>query len=150
MEDKPKIMTTKAVGEWSAPMLITAKMGEFDVVLDEPAYVGGTNKGASPMDYVTAALIGCAGITLSVVAKQMDFSFTAARFEAEGDIDLRGFAGMPGVCRHFCDFRGKFYVKTNESQERLDMVKDQVENRCPVFNLLHDAGVQTSIEWIKE
>lgn len=147
---KPKVTTVKARGSWHAPMQVEGKAGEFDVTMDEPEFLGGTNTGPSPMELVASALIGCAGITLTFVAREMDFKFNGATFEAEGDIDLRGFMGEPGVCRHFCAFRGTFVIDTEESRERLDEVRDQVESRCPVFNMFADAGVQSEIEWRKK
>lgn len=147
---KPNILTTHASGEWAAPKMIKGTAGKFDIVMDQSQPLGGTDLGPSPMDMVTAALVGCTGITLPVIAKQMDFSFESAHFEAEGEIDVRGFYGQPGICKHFCSFRGTFVIETQESEERLREIAAMLEDRCPVFNLLHDAGVKTEIEWKKK
>lgn len=144
-------MTFQAKGTWEAPMTVTTTIRNFDpVVMDEPQPFGGADKGASPMEYVTAALIGCIGITLSVVSREKEFKFSNVTMEMEGQLDLRGFMGMPGVCRHFCDLHGTVVLETEESEERINEVKELVENRCPVSNLLTDAGVAANIIWKKK
>jgi uncharacterized OsmC-like protein len=131
-------------------MSVECKVGDFNFMMDKPGKAGGADKGPAPMDMVTAALIGCAGITLSIVAKQVDFTFTNAYFEAEGSVDPRGFMGIPGVCKHFCDFKGRFVIESSDSDDKFNEVVRQLESRCPVFSLLHDAGVNTKIEWVKK
>lgn len=151
MEKKsPYIFNARAAGTWGAPKMVKGTAGRFDIIMDQPESIGGTDLGPSPLEIVTAALVGCAGITFGVIAKQMDFSFSGIELEADGDVDIRGFMGQPGVCRHFCNFRGTFVVETEESEERLQEVAAQVENRCPVFCLLQDAGVKMEIEWKKK
>lgn len=151
MEKKgPNILNARAAGTWYAPKMVKGTAGKFDVIMDHSQDLGGTDMGPSPLEMVTAALIGCAGLTLGAIAKQMNFSFAGAEFEADGDVDIRGFMGQPGICRHFCNFCGTLVIETEESEERLQELAEQIENRCPVFNLLHDAGVKTEIKWKKK
>jgi uncharacterized OsmC-like protein len=41
-------------------------------------------------------------------------------------------------------------IRTNETPERIEKLKKNVEQRCPVSNLIRDAGVDLTIEWIIE
>ena len=41
-------------------------------------------------------------------------------------------------------------IQTNESAERIEKLKKNVEQRCPVSNLIRDAGVDLTIEWVVE
>lgn len=147
---QPMTKTIKVTASWKPPLVIEGDADGLPISMDQPERLGGTDTAPGPLQFVVSALVGCAGQTLALIARQTGFSYTAARFEAEGDIDLRGFMGEVGVCRHFCDFRGKFVVKTEESQERFEEIVALVEDRCPVYNLLHDAGVQTNIAWKRE
>lgn len=40
-------------------------------------------------------------------------------------------------------------VDTDESDEALMRLKEEVERRCPLFNLLEDAGVDVESIWSK-
>jgi len=39
-------------------------------------------------------------------------------------------------------------IQTNEPAERIEKLKKNVEQRCPVSNLIRDAGVDLHIEWV--
>ena len=148
--DKPVMKTVRASGDWTAPVRVDAKAGNYPgFVMDQPEAAGGTGKGPNPMELLLAALVGCEVVTMVQVAREMEFQFSGFHCEVEGDMDLRGFMGAPGVCRYYCGLRGTVTVETDESQERLDMVRDQVESRCPVYTLLEDAGVPMDLTWHK-
>jgi len=40
-------------------------------------------------------------------------------------------------------------VRTHESEARLREVVEETEARCPVFNLIRDAGVKIETAWIR-
>lgn len=148
--DQPIMKRVKASGVWSAPIRVEAKAGEFSgIVMDQPPAAGGTGTGPNPMELLLASLIGCQAVTLKQVARELDFKFSGFYSEIEGDMDLRGFMGVEGVCPYYCGLQGSVTVETEESQERLELVRTQVEERCPVHRLLADAGVPMNIEWRK-
>ena len=41
-------------------------------------------------------------------------------------------------------------VTTDESEQRLAEVVEETEARCPVFNLITDAGVKTEMVWVRK
>lgn len=41
-------------------------------------------------------------------------------------------------------------VATQESAERLQVVVEETESRCPVLNLLRDAEVDLQMEWVRD
>ena len=48
---------------------------------------------------------------------------------------------MRGVTQHFKIVRLEIHVKTNETAERLKEIVTETELRCPVYNLIQNAGV---------
>ena len=40
-------------------------------------------------------------------------------------------------------------VTTDETPERLAEVVEETEARCPVYNLLNDAGVNLEVQWVR-
>jgi len=45
------------------PTKIIAKVGDFEIIVDEPSELGGTNEGPNPGEYLLIALAGCLSIT---------------------------------------------------------------------------------------
>lgn len=95
------------------------------------------------------ALCGCESVTFNRTAAEMGFSYEKIEFEAEYTIDIRGRMGVRGVVPHFQTIRVEAIVTTSESEERLAEVVEETETRCPVFNLVSDAGVKTEMRWIR-
>ncbi len=115
---------------------------------DEPIAHGGTGEGPSPLQTVLGALCGCEAVTFSRTAADLDFEYAGIDFEAEFTIDIRGRLGNENVRPHFQTIRVQATVSSDESEERLAEVVEETERRCPVFNLVTDAGVKTEMLWI--
>jgi uncharacterized OsmC-like protein len=58
--------------------------------------------------------------------------------------------GQPGVRQHFQIVRVEAVVETNDSDEALASVVEETERRCPVFNLIRDAGVLLEVRWLRK
>lgn len=132
-------------------MMAIIDCGEYgQMVTDEPIAHGGTGEGPSPLQAVLGALCGCESVTFHRTSKDMDFSYEGIEFEAAFTIDIRGRLGMREVRPHFQTVKMEATVRTNESQERLAEVVEETEGRCPVYNLLEDAGVNLETRWIRQ
>ena len=123
--------------------------GLASLTLDEPVKHGGGGQGPSPLQGVLGSLCGCEAVTFSRTAKEKDFSYNGLEFEAEFTIDIRGRMGVRSVVPHFKTVRVQVYVKTNEDEVRLLEVVKETEARCPVFNLIKDAGVEIECVWVR-
>lgn len=115
---------------------------------DEPDTLGGTNSGPSPLETVLAALVGCDGVIIHGVAKAMGFAYTGVDFDCSGQVDLRGPKGVPGIRPYFEKIRMSIVVHTDETPQRFEQLKKNVEFRCPVMNLMRAASVELSVDWI--
>ncbi len=117
---------------------------------DEPIEHGGTGEGPSPLQTVLGALCGCEAVTFRRTATEMDFDYEGISFEAEYTIDIRGRMGRRDVRPHFQTIRVQAVVTTAETEERLHEVVEETEARCPVFNLVSDAGVNLEMSWVRK
>ena len=79
----------------------------------------------------------------------MEFDYKGIEYEAAFTIDIRGRLGVRGVAPHFQTVKVEARVSTEESEERLSEVVEETEARCPVFNLIKDAGVRINMVWIR-
>lgn len=133
----------------NASLRTVVDIGEHGTfVLDEPVEHGGTGTGPAPLKAVIGALCGCEAVTFHRAAAESGFSYDALDFDASFTIDVRGKDGDRSVRPHFQSVRVRAVVATQESPERLQAVVEETEARCPVLNLLRDAGVDLQMEWV--
>lgn len=127
------------------------RVRDFDpVYTDEPASLGGTNTAPSPLETVLVALVGCDGVIIHGVAKAMGFAYRAVEFECRSQIDVRGPKGVPGIRPYFEKAELDIILYTDEPSDRVEILKTNVEFRCPVMNLLSAAKVDMQVTWVKK
>ena len=123
--------------------------GSGTITFDEPAAHGGTGLGPTPLQGVLAALCACEAVTFGRTSAEMGFDYSGIDFKAAFTIDIRGRSGMREVVPHFRTLKVEARVATAESQERLQEAVEETEARCPVFNLVTDAGVRIEMVWLR-
>lgn len=124
--------------------------GEYgSFTFDEPSAHGGSDLGPSPLQGVLGALCGCEAVTFGRTAQDMSFAYSGIQFDAAFTIDIRGRQGMRGVVPHFQSVKVEARVTTAESETRLAEIVEETEARCPVYNLVKDAGVRIDMVWIR-
>jgi uncharacterized OsmC-like protein len=117
------------------------------MVTDEPVRSGGSGTGLTPLETVLGALCGSTGATLATVAREAGFGYDGATFEASFTLDPRGPAAQPGARTYFRTVRVEIQVRAARPGPRLADVARATEQRCPVRNLLADAGVTVDMIW---
>lgn len=151
LEDMPEPLVRRKTVSVSndGSMMAIHDYGEYGhAVTDEPIAHGGTGEGPSPLQAVLGALCGCESVTFHRTSNDMGFSYDRIDFEAEFTIDIRGRLGVREVRPHFQTVRMQATVVTDESPERLAEVVEETEARCPVYNLMTDAGVNIETLWV--
>ena len=136
-------------GSTAATMRTVLDYGEAGVqVTDEPAAAGGGGSGPTPLQSVLGALCGCEAVTFRRTASERDFEYERIEFEAACTIDIRGRSGDRSVRPYFQTVRLLATVTTSHSQAELDELVEEVHARCPVMNLMKDAGVRLDLRWV--
>lgn len=145
---RPQIVSLLASGTARDGVRSEVRIRDFaPLVIDEPPSLGGADAGPNPMEYVLAAYIGCASVMTRIIAQEIGLSISDVHFDIQGDLDARGFMGVADVKPHFSRVSGRVRLNTTEDPERIRELVGLVENRCPVFRLLQDAGVCLEISW---
>ena len=116
-------------------------------VTDEPTAAGGGGSGPTPLQSVLGALCGCEAVTFRRTATEYGFEYDRIDFEAACTIDIRGRSGDRSVRPHFQTVKLAATVHSDATQAALDELVEEVEARCPVLNLMKDAGVRLDIRW---
>lgn len=150
-------MTTKQLikfetsGKWVEGLKTSISARDFSpFIVDEPRNLGGTNDGPNPVEYVLGGLTGCTSVMIGLIAKEKNFTFQGVEFKNNATLDLRGLMGVEGVSPHFQSVDFEAIFTTDESDSLIEELKEEVEKRCPVYNLIKDAGVRIQSKWYKK
>ncbi|WP_252314453.1 OsmC family protein [Sinobaca sp. H24] len=141
-------MTFEVTGE-ATKMTTELQAKNHTLVIDEPANMGGDDKGADPLSTLLASLAGCENVIANMVAKDIDFNLEGIDFQVSGELDPRGLMGQADVDPYFQQVTIKATVKTDESDERIQELKEKTDARCPVFTTFQAAGIPIDAEWTK-
>ena len=101
------------------------------------------------MQTALAALVSCENVTANMAAREMDFDLKCLTINVSGTFDPRGFMGDASVQPYFEEVTINVKVDTSESDERIQLIKEQVEARCPIYTLFKAAGVKMNDTWVK-
>lgn len=125
-----------------------ARIRDFELTVDEPEALGGTDKGPNPVELVLAALGTCQEITYRLYADALGIPLDGVSVAVEGDVDLRGFfAAKEGVRPGYRAIRATVTLDSPASEEELNRLKAVVDRHCPVLDILSNpVPVVTNIE----
>ncbi len=119
------------------PTKTVVKARGFEIIIDEPADLGGTNEGANPVEYILAAFCGCINVMAHVIAKEMNIELRSLQIKMSGNLnpnrlfgasydERAGYKGIEVAIEPDCD----------ASKEELAKWLEAIEDRCPVSDNL--------------
>jgi uncharacterized OsmC-like protein len=125
------------------PTKTIVKARGFEIIIDEPEDLGGTNEGANPVEYILAAFCGCINVMAHVVAKEMNIELRSLKIKMAGDLnpdrlfgtsfeDRAGYKGIEVVIVPDCDATPEVLAKWMEAIEDRCPVSDNLRNITPV------------------
>ena len=139
----------KATGVGTEGVRTDIRLGEFDVVIDEPQMLGGDGAGANPIEYALASLLSCQVITYRFWAAKLGYEVGDIAADLEGDFDARQFLGLddnPKLRAGLSSVRVNIRLSGPETPERYQELKDYVDAHCPVLDLFKNpTPVQTVV-----
>ena len=124
--------TTALVDEYRTKVQIR----EFNLDVDEPPLIGGTDTGPTPVELVLAALGTCQEIVYATYARVLDIPLDGVEVTAEGRLDLRGFFGVADVPAGFQDVTFTVDISSPAAPQDIARLVEAVNNHCPVLDIL--------------
>lgn len=122
----------KATAHLQEGVQVKVRSRDFEITIDEPESLGGTNTGMNPVEALLGALGACQSIVARVYAEKFDVDLQDFRVEVEGDLDLDGFFGRSDVRPGYSEVRYTFHIKTDAPRERVEEFIAYLEEKCPV------------------
>ncbi len=123
------------------------KARNFELIIDEPQNLGGTDHGANPVEYLLASYAGCLSVVAHITAKERGFRLDDLKINISGNLNPARFMGVSEVERAgFKNIKVELIVNTKLSAaSKTEWIKDII-NRCPVGdNLEHLTEVDINI-----
>lgn len=128
--------TFRATAQLQDGVQVKVKSRNFEITVDEPKNLGGTDTGMNPVELVLGALGACQAIVARVFAKKFNIEFSDLWIELEGDLDPDGFMHKSDVRKGYSEIRYNIHIKTDAPQEKVEEFVAFIEDTCPVGDTL--------------
>ncbi|RAV22575.1 OsmC family protein [Paenibacillus contaminans] len=126
------VETFKATAHLQKGLVVKASSRNFEMMIDEPKSLGGTDTAMNPVEAVLCALGSCQSIVARAYAKKFNINLEDFWVEVEGDLDTDGFFNKSDVRRGYSDIRYTFHIKTDAAREQVEEFIEFLERTCPV------------------
>ncbi|MEL7203203.1 MAG: OsmC family protein [Pseudomonadota bacterium] len=123
------------------------KVDGHTITTDEPSSRGGTDIGPPPFNLHFATLAGCMHATMSLILADRNMVFDEVRIHLSTKLDPRGVFGMARNVRPISKIHKTVTIRSNATAEQIADIREQLEWRCMVSQLLLLAGVEMTEEW---
>ena len=119
------------------PTKTVVKTRGFEIIIDEPESLGGTNEGANPVEFMLAALCGCINVMGHVIAKEMEFELRSIKIKMCGNLNPQRLFGASFEERAgYKKIDISIEPDCDASIEILEEWLVKIEDRCPVSDNL--------------
>lgn len=138
-----------AHSETSARTMVKAR--NFQILVDEPQELGGTNLAANPVELILAAFAGCLNVMGHIVAGEMSITMRGIEIEISGtlnpnklfgkcDKERAGYKALTVSLKPDCDADAVTLDKWLHAVESRCPVSDNIQNITPVNVVLAPAS----------
>ena len=120
----------------------------FDLVVDEPHCLGGTDHYPNPVEYLAAALCGCLTAGIATNAAMFGTELTRIDVDVQVNFDLHGILGLdrevpPGPL----DLHYKVRLSGPGAKEAMERTKMTIDRKSPIRNAIElPLRVTTEVE----
>lgn len=122
------------------PTKTIVKARGFEIIVDEPADLGGTDHGANPVEYVLAAYAGCLNVMAHICAKELGFELRSIKIDLSGTLNPARLFGQSFEERAgYKEITVTMLPDCDADANTLSKWKEAILNRCPVGDNLKNA-----------
>lgn len=122
------------------PTKTIVKARGFELIIDEPKDLGGTDEGANPVEFLLAAYAGCLNVMAHVCAKELGFELKGVKIDLVGNLNPARLFGQSFEERAgYKEITATIRPECKADAETLSKWKDAIMNRCPVGDNLKNA-----------
>ena len=124
------------------------KSRQFDLTIDEPIELGGTNQYPNPVEYILAGYAGCLNVVAHIVAKELNIDLKKLEINVSGNLNPSKLFGEDTTERAgFQRIEVSLKPQTSATDVELLGWLQEIERRCPVGdNLQNKTPISLQIE----
>ena len=112
---------------------LSVKARNFELIVDEPQNLGGTNEGANPVEYILAGYAGCLNVMSHVCAKELGIDLKGVEIIIEGTLNPARLFGTSFEERAgYKEIRASIIPDCNADKEIMKEWLAAIVDRCPV------------------
>lgn len=125
------------------PTKTVVKARGFELTVDEPQDLGGTNEGANPVEFVLAGYAGCLNVMAHVCAKELGIDLKGVKIDIVGNLNPARLFGQSFEERAgYKEIKATIKPDCEADEETMKKWLAAVIDRCPVGdNLKHATDV---------
>jgi len=113
----------------------------FELIIDAPGGLDGTNEGPSPLLVILASIGACIVAITRFWAKIMDIEIVELKVFSRGHINLGAIFGLDdSKLAGYDKLEPIIRIKANASDEKINELMDKVLSHCPVITNLGGAS----------
>jgi uncharacterized OsmC-like protein len=123
------------------------KTRDFDLTVDEPEELGGSNQAPNPVEYILAGYAGCINVVAHIVAQELDFTLENLKVDIDGYLNPNRLFGTSLDERAgYKNIEVKLATSSAIDPELKKKWLSEIEHRCPVNdNLTNPTPISLSI-----
>lgn len=135
--------TFKATTHLQEGVKVIAKSRNFEITIDEPKELGGTDTGMNPVELLLCSLGACQAIVARIYAKKFKVEFTDLWIELTGELDTDGFLLKSDVRKGYQKIKYDIHIETDAPREKVEEFVQFIEQTCPVGDtIVHSSPVE--------
>lgn len=130
------------------PTKTVVKARNFQIIIDEPADLGGTDQGPNPVEYILAAYCGCLNVMAHVVAMELKFTLRGVKIDMVGNLNPAKLFGQSDEDRAgYKEIKITLKPDSDANAETLNLWLEKIMERCPVGdNIKNSTPVVVSLK----
>lgn len=121
--------------------------GKHTLIIDEPAARGGTDQGATPIETMIAALLGCTNVIVNRIAEANHIPIHSLSLRAETSFDRRGVTLQAEVAVPFPEMRLAIDLVSPADDSAIEKLKADLGKFCPVSKVIRQSGTKLNEVW---
>lgn len=140
--------TLKSEIEWTGEATrCTGASRGFEVILDEPESMGGTDRGMNPVELLLNAVGGCQAVLTAAFAGSFNVKLEGLSVSVEGDFDPAALMGRKEDVRPgLTEVRVHVQLQSPSNPESVNKLVTFVKKHCPVSDSLQGSPVNIHFE----
>ena len=126
---------------------LEARTRQHTVVVDEPAFAGGSDSAATPLETLLSSYLACLNVISHIIADELGIEIADLSMSLNAAFDTTGVRDSKPATVPFPEIALTMNLTTSASDAEIARLREDLEKRCPVTVILKHAGTKIDATW---